>query len=182
MTEQTPLFSGKKALLFWIFPVLLLTMIDQFTKYLAIVFLKNTSGKILIPGVLELSYIENRGMAFGMLQGKIPFLLIMCFLFLIIALFIYIRMPKTAYYIPLMVLDMVVFAGALGNFVDRFFRGYVVDYIYFSLIDFPTFNVADIYVVCGGILTVLFVLFKYKDDNDFDFLKSKSKTKHSQNR
>ena len=89
-------------------------------------------------------------MAFGMLQGKIPFLLIMCFFFLILALYIYIRMPKTAYYIPLMVLDMVVFAGALGNFVDRYFRGYVVDFIYFSLIDFPTFNVADIYVVCGG--------------------------------
>lgn len=182
MKEQTPLFSGKKALLFWIFPVLLLTLIDQFTKYLSIVFLKNTNGNILIPGVLELSYVENRGMAFGMLQGKIPFLLIMCFFFLILALYIYIRMPKTAYYIPLMVLDMVVFAGALGNFVDRFFRGYVVDFIYFSLIDFPTFNVADIYVVCGGILTVLFVLFKYKDDNDFAFLKSKSKTKHSQNR
>ena len=113
MKEQTPLFSGKKALLFWSFPVLLLTLIDQFTKYLSIVFLKNTNGKILIPGVLELSYVENRGMAFGMLQGKIPFLLIMCFFFLILALYIYIRMPKTAYYIPLMVLDMVVFAGAL---------------------------------------------------------------------
>ena len=97
MKEQTPLFSGKKALFFWIFPVLLLTLIDQFTKYLSIVFLKNTNGKILIPGVLELSYVENRGMAFGMLQGKIPFLLIMCFFFLILALYIYIRMPKTAY-------------------------------------------------------------------------------------
>ena len=53
MKEQTPLFSGKKALLFWIFPVLLLTLIDQFTKYLSIVVLKNTNGKILIPGVLE---------------------------------------------------------------------------------------------------------------------------------
>nr|WP_294529972.1 signal peptidase II [uncultured Blautia sp.] len=175
MTGQTPLFSGKKALLFWILPVIGLTLVDQLTKYLAVVFLKNTSGKVLIPGVLELSYLENRGMAFGMLQGKIPFLLIMCFFFLILALYIYIRMPKTAYYIPLMVLDMVVFAGALGNFVDRFFREYVVDFIYFSLIDFPTFNVADIYVVCGGILTVLFVLFKYKDDRDFDFLKFNSK-------
>ena len=122
MTGQTPLFSGKKALLFWILPVIGLTLVDQLTKYLAVVFLKNTSGKVLIPGVLELSYLENRGMAFGMLQGKIPFLLIMCFFFLILALYIYIRMPKTAYYIPLMMLDMVVFAGALGNFVDRFFR------------------------------------------------------------
>lgn len=175
MTEEKPLFSGKKALLFWIFPVLGLTLLDQLTKYLAVIFLKNTSGRILIPGILELSYLENRGMAFGMLQGKIPFLLIMCFLFLALALYIYIRMPKTSYYVPLMVLDMVIFAGALGNFLDRFFRGYVVDFIYISLINFPTFNVADMYVVCGGIFTVLFVLFKYRDDRDFDFLKYGSK-------
>ena len=168
--------------LVWFTGIILLIVADQAAKYWAVSKLKGTSGMTLITGVLELQYLENRGMAFGMLQGKIPFLLIMCFFFLILALYIYIRMPKTAYYVPLMVLDMVVFAGALGNFVDRFFRGYVVDFIYFSLIDFPTFNVADIYVVCGGILTVLFVLFKYKDDNDFAFLKSKSKTKHSQNR
>ena len=132
----------------------------------------------LITGVLELQYLENRGMAFGMLQGKIPFLLIMCFFFLILALYIYIRMPKTAYYIPLMVLDMVVFAGALGiltggaagNFIDRAFRGYVVDFIYVSLIDFPIFNLADIYVVCGGIALVILVLFHYRDE-DFDFIK-----------
>ena len=174
MKEQTPLFSGKKALLFWIFPVLLLTLIDQFTKYLSIVFLKNTNGKILIPGVLELSYVENRGMAFGMLQGKIPFLLIMCFFFLILALYIYIRMPKTAYYIPLMVLDMVVFAGALGNFVGRYFRGYVVDFIYFSLIDFPTFNVADIYVVVACFFFLFLTFFYYRED-DLAFLEHKKR-------
>ena len=66
------------------------------------------------------------------------------------------------------------FGGAAGNFIDRIVRGYVVDFIYFSLIDFPVFNLADIYVVCGGIALVLLVVFRYKDE-DFDFLSTKIK-------
>ena len=65
----------------------------------------------------------------------------------------------------------VLVSGALGNFIDRIFRGYVVDFIYVSLIDFPVFNLADVYVVCGGILLLLLVCFYYKDDDDFAFLK-----------
>ena len=172
MTEQTPLFSEKKALLFWIFPVLLLTMIDQFTKYLAIVFLKNTSGKILIPGVLELSYIENRGMAFGLLQGRQILFLILCIAFCAGILYLYARIPKNGYYAPLSIIGGILFSGALGNFIDRAFYGYVTDFIYFSLIDFPVFNIADIYVVCGGILLAVLVIFRYKDE-DFYFINHK---------
>ena len=170
MKEQTPLFSGKKALLFWIFPVLLLTLIDQFTKYLSIVFLKNTNGKILIPGVLELSYVENRGMAFGMLQGRQMLFLVLCIAFCAVMLWLFFRIPKTGYYIPLILAGGILTGGAAGNFIDRAFRGYVVDFIYVSLIDFPIFNLADIYVVCGGIALVILVLFHYRDE-DFDFIK-----------
>ena len=60
----------------------------------------------------------------------------------------------------------------MGNFIDRVFRGYVVDFIYFSLIDFPTFNVADIYVVAGVILMVLLIVFVLKDE-DLDLKKKK---------
>lgn len=62
-------------------------------------------------------------------------------------------------------------SGAVGNCIDRVFRGYVVDFVYFSLINFPVFNVADIFVVCSGISLVLLVCFKYKDDNDYQFLR-----------
>ena len=64
-------------------------------------------------------------------------------------------------------------SGALGNFIDRVFRKYVVDFIYFSLIDFPVFHMADIYVVCSGILLVILVCFKYKNDEDYHFLRLK---------
>ena len=79
--------------------------------------------------------------------------------------------PATAYYGPLLFTAAVVFSGAMGNFIDRVFRGYVVDFIYFSLIDFPTFNVADIYVTCGIIALVFLIFFRYKEEDDFDFLK-----------
>lgn len=150
---------------------LLLTLLDQLTKYLAIHFLKGQESVVLIPGALELSYLENRGMAFGMLQGRLLFLIGICLIFFAGVLYVLWRMPKEPDYLPLAGVLLVLVSGAAGNFIDRVFRGYVVDFIYFSLIHFPTFNLADIYVVCGGIFLVLLVCFKYKDDRDFDFLK-----------
>ena len=67
-----------------------------------------------------------------------------------------------------------VIAGAIGNFIDRVVNQYVVDFIYFSLIDFPKFNVADIYITCGCFIIFFFVLFIYKDE-DFQFLSLKNK-------
>ena len=110
-------------------------------------------------------------MAFGLFQGKIPFFVIMFLFFLASAGYIWIRIPKNRYYAPFCAVILVLFSGALGNMIDRVFRGYVVDFIYVSLVDFPTFNLADVYVVCGGIILVLLVFFRYKDDHDFDFLR-----------
>lgn len=153
----------------WLSGIVLLVVADQAAKYFAIIKLKGTSGISLIPGVLELQYLENRGMAFGMLQGRQMLFLVMCAAFCIALLWIFFKIPKTRYYLPLIVIGAVLAGGALGNFIDRAFRGYVVDFIYISLIDFPIFNIADIYVVCGGIALVLFVLFYYKDE-DFKFM------------
>lgn len=149
--------------------ILLLIAVDQITKYLAAVFLKGSKGIFLIPGVLKLQYLENRGMAFGMLQGKQILFLIFCIVFFALIFCVYIRIPKNRYYLPLIMIGAVLAGGAAGNFIDRLFRGYVVDFIYFSCIDFPVFNVADIYVVCGGIALVLAVVFRYRE-GDFDFL------------
>ena len=63
-------------------------------------------------------------------------------------------------------------AGAIGNMIDRMFRKYVVDFIYFRLIDFPVFNVADIYVTVAAVLLIVLVVFYYKDE-DFDKIFSK---------
>ena len=154
--------------------IFILTCLDQGSKYFVLTRLKNTPDIILIPGVLQLHYLENRGMAFGLFEGKIPVFVILCVLFFCVFLYIYIKIPKTRYYLPLICTALVLAAGAVGNLIDRVFRGYVIDFIYFSLIDFPVFNVADIYVVCSGIFLVFCVCFKYKDENDFRFLNRKN--------
>lgn len=153
--------------------ILALTLLDQGSKHLVLIGLKDSPDIILIPGVLQLRYLENRGMAFGLFEGKIPVFVILCLLFFCVFAYVYTRIPRTSYYLPLAVTSLIMVSGALGNFIDRVFRGYVVDFIYFSLIDFPVFNMADIYVVCSGIILVLLVCFKYKNDEDYDFLRIK---------
>lgn len=153
----------------------LLIFLDQYAKVLAAFYLKGKSGIPLIPGILELKYLypENRGIAFGMFQGKTVLFAVISIVLLAAIIWFFIRIPKKMYYIPLILVCILMFSGAVGNLIDRVFRGYVIDFIYFSLIDFPIFNLADVYVVCGGILLVFFVLFKYKQDDDFDFLSLK---------
>ena len=153
--------------------IFILTFLDQGSKYFVLTRLKNTPDIILIHGVLQLHYLENRGMAFGLFEGKIPVFVILCVLFFCVFFYVYARIPRTGYYLPLTITSLIMVSGALGNFIDRVFRKYVVDFIYFSLIDFPVFNMADIYVVCSGILLVILVCFKYKNDEDYHFLRLK---------
>lgn len=154
--------------------ILLLTFIDQWTKYLAVLHLKNQESIVLIPGVFQLQYLENHGAAFGILQGQQWIFFLMTIVYLVAAVWIYLRIPKTKKYFPLHMIAVVLTAGALGNFIDRISQGYVVDFFYFSLIDFPIFNVADIYVVLSFIGLAICILFVYKDE-DFAFLNLKKK-------
>ena len=174
MKKKTVFSTGKITALFGSL-TLILIFLDQITKHEALLHLKGQDSVSLIPGVLELSYVENKGMAFGMLEGRQILFIGMCIIFCIALICIFVRIPKNRYYLPLLLTGAVLFGGAAGNFIDRLFRGYVVDFIYFSLIDFPVFNLADIYVVCGGIVLVVLVIFKYKDDEDFTFLSRNSK-------
>ena len=170
--KKSRTLSFSAALFLWLIGIVCLTAADQFTKYLVFHKLKNNASIPLIPGVLELHYLENRGMAFGMLQGRQILFLVLCVIFCITLVWLFIRIPKTIYYLPLIITGGIIASGAAGNFIDRAFRGYVIDFIYFSLIDFPIFNLADIFVVCGGIILVLLVLFRYRDE-DFDFINNR---------
>ena len=162
-------------MLLWFGGITILTVIDQLTKHLAVKYLKETSGIILIPDVLEFQYVENRGMAFGLLQGRQILFLILCVAFCAGILYLYAKIPKNGYYAPLSIIGGILFSGALGNFIDRAFYGYVTDFIYFSLIDFPVFNVADIYVTVSMAFFLLLFLFYYKED-EFQGLFSRKKT------
>lgn len=150
----------------------LLTFLDQWTKHLAVTHLAGQESITLIRGVFQLQYLENRGAAFGILQNKLWIFVILTIVYLFVAVFIYFKIPRRKKYLMLHIIAVLLTAGALGNFIDRIRLGYVVDFFYFSLIDFPIFNVADILVVVSFILLAICILFVYKEE-DFSFLNFK---------
>ncbi len=148
----------------------LLVLLDQATKLAAVSALKDGGPYVLIPGVFQLQYLENRGAAFGLLQNARIFFLAVTLIALAAVIYVLVRLPLKRRYIVLRFLMVLIAAGAVGNMIDRVFLGYVRDFLYFSLIDFPIFNVADIYVTCATILLILLLLFYYKEEDDFAFL------------
>lgn len=152
--------------------LLVLLGIDQLTKSLAAMYLKESNAVPLIKGVFELQYLENHGAAFGMLQEQRVFLLCFTIVILVVLVFLYWKLPKGKRYLPLRLIGILTGAGAVGNLIDRMVQGYVIDFFYFKLIDFPVFNVADCFVVIAAALLFFLICFYYKDE-DFDFLKKK---------
>lgn len=163
--------KGKLLILDFIIAALMLAA-DQFTKQLAITHLKNDPAIVLIDGVLELQYLENRGSAFGMLQNQKYFILFVGFVFLAVVLFFLFKIPQHKKFTIVHILLSVLIAGGIGNMVDRFRFDYVVDFISFVLIHFPIFNVADICIVVSTIGLFLLFLFVYKE-KDLEFLSFK---------
>lgn len=152
----------------------LLLAFDQFTKHLAVVYLKGKEAFILIDGVLELDYLENRGAAFGMLQNQKFFLVAVGIVFMAVICYFLIRLPDKKKYFVIHILASAIIAGGLGNMIDRIRLDFVVDFISFVLIDYPIFNVADIYVVVATIAVFVLLLFVYKEE-DLDFLSKREK-------
>lgn len=147
-----------------IISILLLIFVDQYTKFLALVKLKDGQPFVVWKDVFELRYLENRGAAFGMLQNQQLFFILMTLVVLGVIVYLYIRTPYTKLYFPLRMVMIFLTAGAIGNLIDRLGREYVVDFFYFSLIDFPIFNVADIYVTVTFFVLIILLLFFYKDE------------------
>ena len=138
--------------------------VDQYTKYLAITHLQGNPISI-IDGVFELRYLENRGAAFGLLQNQQAFFLIIGCITLTFIIYLYIRLPQTKRFILLRICMISITSGAIGNMIDRIRFKYVVDFLYFSLIDFPIFNVADIFATVATFGLVVLLLFYYKDED-----------------
>lgn len=147
----------------------LLILIDQGTKYLAVLKLKEQEPFVIIKDVFELRYLENRGAAFGVLQGRRMLFMVITVLAVVLLVYLYGRLLSDQRFLPLQGICIALFAGASGNFIDRLMHNYVIDFFYFSLIDFPIFNVADIYVTCAMALFMILFLFYYKE-TDLDRL------------
>jgi len=159
--------SKVKSMLCFSIGVVLLIVLDQVTKQAAQTLLQGKSAFPIIPGVFELRYLENRGSAFGILQGQRGLFVIMAGFMLLFIPYVYYKIPLTKRFWYLRVIAALFLAGAVGNAVDRVVHGYVIDFFYFSLIDFPIFNTADIYVTVSTFLLIILTLFYYKDE-DFE--------------
>jgi len=106
------------------------------------------------------------------LSGKIPFLVVLTCIIMSFMVYVYFKIPMDKRYDLMRVILIFIAAGAIGNFIDRILRGFVVDFLYFELIDFPIFNVADCYITISSIFLILLSIFYYKDE-DFAFLGKK---------
>ena len=157
-----------------IFAVLSAIALDQWTKALAYNILRVNGPVVLIDGVFELLYSENRGAAFGILQGRQTFFFLVAFAVVAVVLLFLAKLPAEKRYLPLFVCMVLLASGAVGNLIDRVSRGFVVDFFYFSLIDFPIFNVADCYVVTAAGLLILLTGFVYRED-ELSFLIKKER-------
>ena len=134
---------------------ILLVVADQLIKQWAVGAL--AEGSIpLIEGVLSFTYHENFGAAFGLMQNMQPFL-IGATVLIMLGVFVLICMGRIKGWLLTASVTLIV-AGGIGNLIDRVVNGYVIDYIYFELIDFPIFNFADCCVVVGTGLMILYAL------------------------
>ena len=128
-------------------------VLDQITKWLAATYLKKVPTVPIIEDVLHLTYVENRGAAFGILsEHRWVFITISSIAIIAIGAYVFLGFAqKKLYAISL----TVILSGGIGNMIDRIFLGYVIDFIDFRLINFAVFNGADSFVCVGAGLLIL---------------------------
>lgn len=161
----------KQHLFLSIFALCSLLLADQYTKLLAITHLKGQPSFVIINRVLEFSYLENTGAAFSSFRGRQPLLIGLTTLVILLLIWKYLTLPGGKRFFPMRLCMLFILSGAVGNLIDRVSRNYVVDFIYFVPIDFPKFNVADIYITVG-VAVLAFLLFFHYSDEDMETLLS----------
>ena len=147
--------------------LLILTLIDRVTKIWAVHTLKDKAAIPIIDGIAEFHYLPNgnTGAAFGMLSGHRILFLVIAIAVVGIILFMLYNMPHDTKYKMIEILLIFIASGGAGNMIDRSIQGYVVDFIYISCINFPIFNVADMYVSVCTVILALIVLIRLKEED-----------------
>ncbi|WP_115641191.1 signal peptidase II [Clostridium putrefaciens] len=139
--------------------IILGVFIDRVTKMWAVTNLSKGTDVVIINNLFSLSYLENRGAAFGIFQGR-AFLLSLLTVIVLLAMVFYLIRYKPKSFILKVSLALII-SGAIGNLIDRIKYKYVVDFIFFHYKDvysFPTFNIADVLVVIGTFLLAVFII------------------------
>lgn len=134
--------------------IILGLVVDRLTKIYAV---NNFMEKSIDGKLINLTYLENRGAAFGILQDKRLVFIILTTAIVLYLLYYFVKNIKTSPMILNLSLAMII-SGAIGNFYDRLIHGYVVDFLEFSFVKFPVFNVADILVTVGCALMIIYII------------------------
>ncbi len=140
-------------MLIWLAVIIGAVLLDQLTKYLTVFYLKPADTVPLIEDVLHLTYVENTGAAFGMMKDN-RWVFMTVSTVAIVGILVYLMVKRPTGRLECLSLSLIV-GGGIGNMIDRFILGYVIDMIDFRLINFAVFNVADSFVCVGAGLMVL---------------------------
>lgn len=147
--------------------IIVLIVLDRLSKLWAVASLKGNDGIELIEGVLKLYYLPNgnTGAAFGIFKGYIWFFILITLIVVALLVYLVYKIPFRGKFIPVHICCIFIVAGGIGNLIDRIVNHYVVDFIYFYLINFPIFNVADCFVTVSTIVIAVLLLFYYDEDD-----------------
>ena len=140
-------------------------IIDQVIKYHVVLYLKPVADVEVIPGLFNLTYLENRGAAFGVLANQRCFFIVMTAVAMVVLLFLLFRF-KRHNFISYTAISLII-GGGVGNLIDRVLNGFVVDYLHVSFFP-PIFNFADCCVVVGTLFLFIFIFFFYGKEKKQD--------------
>lgn len=147
-------------MLLWLLLAIVIIVFDQLVKLWVVNNIGITDSIKIIPGVIDFVNVKNTGAAFSLLADKNYGIIILSVISLVfcigVAVFVVKKKPKNKL---LMASLSMMTAGALGNVIDRIFRGFVVDFIETQFINFPVFNIADIAITVGAVLLIIYILF-----------------------
>ena len=150
----------------------LVVFLDQIIKYFVVQYLPQAGTVTAVPYILDLTYVENRGVAFGMFKDMRWIFVV--FTAIIILVLLYIIIFKGRKSKLFLISSALIIGGGIGNLIDRIFLGYVIDYLQLSFFS-PVCNFADYAITVGTVLLVIYLLFfsdsskakpKKEKDND----------------
>ena len=142
----------KNKKIFLIILGIVILVADQITKLLVI-----EKSFVIIPNILNFTYIKNTGLAFGI--GTNNLILIIILNIIILGFIIkFLKERNNQVDFSIIIALILVLAGGISNLIDRIFRGYVIDFIDVNLLDFPCFNIADISITVGIMILIISII------------------------
>ena len=144
--------------LFYTLFVVFILVIDQITKYLTVLYIPAIGAQTFIPGLLQITYVQNTGAAFSSFEGQQWLFALIFLIFTVLIVYEYKKKPMGFTTFERWCIAAI-YGGGLGNMIDRVRLGYVVDMIETTFMEFPVFNVADCFITCGCIALMIHLVF-----------------------